>query len=152
MPLLTVPDERQSKAHNCGEAAVRCVLGFHAFAPDVLNKVRISSPRDGVDPLAVERFLSTLGLRTLAGSMSLADLRHYCDTGRPPIALIHRPGEDESHYVVVRGFSRGAVWFHDVDTGSQKASGAEWQAWWAAGDGRRGHLFPSWGIVAWPAA
>jgi predicted double-glycine peptidase len=148
--LCQLPDLRQDKSYNCGEAAVRCVLAYHSFAGSVLASVRVSSPVDGVDPLAVERVLATLGLRTLAGSMTTADLRHFADTNRPTICLVHPPGEPDSHWVVARGVSRGQVHYQDIFDGPARCSVPQWEAMWAASDGRRGHLFPSWGIVAWP--
>src|SRR5262245_56799149 len=105
MPVLILPGERQTRDYNFGEAAFRCLLGFSRFA---MRTVRLSSPVAGVDPLAIERYLSGLGLRTLAGSLTLADLR-LLTMDRPAICLIHQPGESESHWVVVRGVSRGRV-------------------------------------------
>jgi hypothetical protein len=149
--MLTIPPILQDKPDNCGEAAVRAVLAFHSFAPDFLARVKISCPRDGVDPLTIERYLSTnCGLRTLAGSMSVADLRHFCNDVRPVICLVHWPDSDESHYVITRGVSRGDVWYFDVETGDDRCRIDEWERAWSASDGRRGHLFPRWGIVSWP--
>jgi predicted double-glycine peptidase len=150
--LCAVPDLRQSETWNCGEAAVRCVLAYHQFAASVLASVRISSPIDGVDPLAVERFLAKLGLRTLAGNMKTADLRSLCDSLRPVVTLIHPADAHDSHWVVARGVSRGQVHYQDVAAGPSRCSVGAWEAMWVASDGRRGHPYESWGICAWPAA
>lgn len=144
--LLALPDVRQAQSWSCAEAAVRCVLGFHkiALAP------RFSTPHDGADPRQVEAEFRRLGLRVTSGEMTTDDLRHFAAAGKPPVCLVHWFGDPCSHYVVVRGVSRG-VWFHDVDTGPGRVSESAFTEAWRADDGRMPHPFRSWGIVAWPA-
>jgi predicted double-glycine peptidase len=144
--LLTIEDIRQDTPHGCGEAAVRAVLAFHQItgaAP------RISSPVDGVDPIALERALRKFGLRVMSGNMKLSDLKNCCDSLRPPICLVHWPDSSESHWIIVRGVSRGSVWFHDVETGPGRCRTDEWEKAWSANDGRMPFEYRNWAVVTW---
>lgn len=144
--LLALADLRQDTPHGCGEAAVRCVLAFFKIIATI---PRFATPQDGSDPRQLEAYLRRLGLRVMSGEMRAVDLRHFCDSGRPVIALVHWPDDRDSHYVVVRGISRGRVHFHDVETGPGSCSLREWDRAWSA-DGRI-ETFRRWGIVGWPA-
>lgn len=141
--LLTLPDVRQAADHDCGEAAVRCLLEFHG----ITAAVRLATRPHGTDPVQIESALRNMGFGVTAGEMSTDDLRHYCDRGRPVIALVHWPAGSDSHYVVVRGVSRNQVYYHDVLTGTGKTSRAEFDAAWHA-DGRVG-TYRRWGVCPW---
>ena len=77
----------------------------------------------------------------------MADLKHYCEDGRPVVVLVHWPDWQSSHYVAARGVSRGWVYYHCPIDGPGKCREAEFEAAWRA-DGRAAD-FESWGIVAW---
>ena len=141
--LLTLPDIRQTNNHDCGEAAVRCVLGFHG----IKAAVSLATEPHGTDPVQIESALRKIGMQVTAGEMSIDDLKHYCDTGRPVIALVHWPEGKDSHWIVVRGVSRSWVYYHDVESGSAKIKSADFDACWQA-DGRM-CSFRRWGITPW---
>ena len=142
--LLALSDIRQQSAHDCGEAATRVILAHQ----NITAAVRLATPQHGTDPTQIESALRRIGLLVTAGEMSIEDLRHYCDDSRPVIALVHWPTWEDSHFVCVRGVSRGRVYYHDVSDGPGKCSVNDWLAAWSA-EGRVG-TFRRWGIVAWP--
>ncbi len=146
MPLLALPDLRMESDFDCGETALRVVVAFHRV---VVPAVRVSLPRDGIDPLGLERAFRRLHFQVTSGEMTVADLRHFCQD-RPPVVLVHWPDAPDSHWVVVRGVSRGHVYYHDTDTGPGRLPLAEWDAAWGASDGRLPTGFRRWGICAWP--
>jgi len=141
--LLTLPDVRQAADHDCGEAAVRCLLEYHG----ITAAIRLATKPHGTDPIQIESALRRLGLGVTAGEMTVEDLRHYCDHNRPVIALVHWPTWEDSHWIVVRGVSRNTVYFHDVLAGTGKAPRSEFESAWHA-DGRVG-AYRRWGICAW---
>jgi len=141
--LLTLPDIRQKDTHDCGEAAVRCVLEFHG----ITAAVRLATRPHGTDPVQIESAFRNLGLGVTAGEMSVDDLRHFCGLNRPVIALVHWPKWSDSHYIVVRGVSRNTVYFHDVLEGPGKTQKADFEAAWHA-DGRVG-TYRRWGLSPW---
>jgi hypothetical protein len=143
--ILNLPNEIQRALHDCGDAAVKCVLGHHR----VVGAVSLSTPTDGTDPRQIEQAFRQLRMPCVSGEMSVADLRHFCDHSRPVICLVHWPRENDSHYVVARGVSRRWVYYHDVYHGPGKTREAEWLEAWRA-SGRMAEAFRHWGIAAGP--
>ena len=138
-----LPSHR-ANGHDCGDAAVRCVLRFHGLPA---GRVKLATPGDGADPSQIQAALAHAGLRVLAGTMTVPDLAHLCRTGRPVVCLIRRDGQ--GHYVVCSGVSRGRVHYHDPLSGVRAARTADWAAGWHD-LGRWGQAFRSFGIAAWP--
>lgn len=144
--LLNLPPTLQLEPHRCGDATAECILKFHKIrAP-----VRVATPTDGADPRLLEQLFRNLGLRVLSGEMEVWDLERFCNDRRPVIALVHWPGDASSHYVCVRGVSRGRVFVHDVEVGRRSARLDDWNRAWGANDGRNSRAFRQWGICAWP--
>jgi ABC-type bacteriocin/lantibiotic exporter with double-glycine peptidase domain len=141
--LLGLPDTRQKHDHDCGEAAVRCILAYHGIRANV----RMATPERGTAPEQIEATLKNIGMKVVSGEMSVADLRHFCDTLRPVVCCVHWPDDADSHWIVARGVSRGTVYYHDVADGPGKKSSAEFLTAWRAG-GRAG-VYRQWGICAW---
>ncbi len=144
--LLTLSDAvLQSGPHDCGEAAVRTLLAFEG----VVARAKFACQIDGTDARTLEGALRQIGLRVTSGEMSIEDLKHFTSTQRAVICLVTFP-PNASHWVVVRGVSRGRVYYHDPSYGLDVASSAEWDASWHAADDR-GHARPyrRWGIAAW---
>jgi hypothetical protein len=150
MPILDLPAVLQDRAKgfDCADAAAPCVLQFHRV---VGRRPRIGTPPDGADPRHLEGVLRHAHLRVISGEMDVADLDHFCRTGRPPICLVHWPGDPDSHYVVLRGVSKTGrhVFYHDVWDGRGRCSTPEFEAAWLA-RGRLNEAFRSWAIVAFP--
>lgn len=142
--LLPLPKVLQTKPHECARAAVQCILTYHG----IVAPVALSTPIDGADPREIEQFCRRLGLRVISGEMCVEDVRHFCNTWRPPICLIQWSGQD-SHYTVPRGVSRGRVYYHDVDSGYDSCREIDWCSAWQA-VGRIGETYKNWAIVAWP--
>lgn len=141
--LLTLPDIRQQSEFDCGEAAVKCVLAYHKISA----AVRLATPSHGTDPTQIEAALRNIGCGVVAGEMTVEDLWHFADVGRPVICLIHWPEGSDSHWVVTRGVSRGQVYYHDPIDGPSKASVKDFESAWKA-SGRVG-AFRRWGIAPW---
>lgn len=141
--LLNIPDIRQTEGHTCGDAAALCVLSFHNIAASF----RLATKQQGADPVSIESKLRQLGMNVVAGELSIGDLSHYCKSGRPVICLVHWPDGDDSHYVTVKGVSKGYVYFQDPESGPSKCKISEFQSAWEA-IGRIG-TYRNWGIVPW---
>lgn len=150
MPVLDLPRllQDREKGFDCADAAVAVVLRHHRVGG---RRPRLGTPPDGADPRVVEQALRHMCLRVASGEMDLADLGHFCRTGRPPICLVHWPGDPDSHYVVARGLSKTGrhVFYHDVWDGRGRCTAAEFEAAWAA-RGRLNEAFRQWAVVAWP--
>ncbi len=141
--LLALPTLIQAGEFDCGDTAARVVLQWHG----IKASVRMATPERGTSPEQIEATFKRIGLKVVSGEMSVADLRHFCDTLRPVICVVHWPGCVDSHYLVIRGVSRGWVYFHDVADGPCKKSVAEFLTAWSA-VGRAG-VYRNWGICAW---
>jgi len=141
--VLTVPNVRQAKEYDCGDAVAFCVLQFHR----VEAHFKLANPQQGTDPVSLETRLRNMGFEVLSGPAKIEDLKHFCDTKRPVITIVHWPDWDDSHYIVVRGVSRGYVYFHDPLEGPGKARVADFDRAWVA-YGRIG-VYRRWSIVAW---
>lgn len=156
--ILDLPDPRAKgrpiEGYECGDLAVRCVMRFHGLRQRE-RLVALSEPVHGADPASLTSFVvSPLGepLRWAHGSMTVPDLRHYADTGRPVLTLVQADtadGRTEGHYVVVAGVARRRVHYLDPFSGMRAMREAEWDTRWHD-TGRFGTLFRRWGLVAWP--
>ena len=141
--LLNIPDVRQAGDHDCGNAAAGAVLAFHK----VTATPRLATASHGTDPVQIEQYFRGLGFRVAAGEMRVEDLKHYCDNGRPVICLVHWPEGSDSHFVTVRGISRGWAYIMCPQEGSQKCRVADFEAAWRA-DGRLS-AFHQWAVCPW---
>ena len=141
--LLTLPDIRQQEGHTCGDAAALCVLAFHG----ITASFRLATKQQGADPVSIESKLRQIGLKVTAGESKIDDLRHYCDSGRPVICLVHWPDGEDSHYLTVKGVSKGYVYYQDPEEGPGKCKVKEFESSWSA-SGRIG-MYNKWAIVAW---
>jgi len=144
--MLELPDERQKGDHDCGEAAVACVLKY--FNASIAKK-KFATLQDGADPRQLEAALRLSGFNVLAGEMSVEELKHFIKTNRPVICLIKWENDAESHYAIVKGIEHKKVFIHDVQSGHVTVSLSKWQRMWLA-TGRMNEVFKRWGIVAWP--
>jgi ABC-type bacteriocin/lantibiotic exporter with double-glycine peptidase domain len=138
--LLALPMTMQNHAHDCGEAALRCVLSFYG----IKAAVRLATPERGTTPEQLENAMKSIGLRVVSGEMNICDLKHFCDTGRPVLAVVHWPDEEDSHWICIRGVSRGMVYYQDPAEGSRKKPVKEFLNSWYAG-GRVGP-YKTWAI------
>ncbi len=140
---LVLPDCRQEHDHDCGDAAVRCVLAWHK----IKATVRMATPERGTSPEQIESAFKRIGMQVVSGEMCLQNLRHFCEMKRPPIVVVHWPGHVDSHYVVVEGVTSRTVYYHDVADGKCKKLPAEFLTAWSAA-GRVGP-YKRWAIVGW---
>ena len=141
--ILKVPLSKTVSASDCFDVAASMVLGFHGAS----GLRRQSSTTDGVSPCHAVSSLRNFGVRVIEGSMEISDLKHYCDNGKPVMALVHWDGDHDSHWVVVVGVSRGKVWFCDSD-GRDSLPVFEFESQWLA-TGKLGEKYIHWGIVGY---
>lgn len=138
--LLKLPDIRQRDDFDCGAACVAAVLRFWGRVfPAVWS---LPNPVQGTTPDTIEAVLRAAGLSVLSGSLTVSDLRHFAESGRPilcPVAL--RGG----HWVVVRGVTGRRVYYHCPVDGESWVSGRDWDDLWA--DTSRTTSYLRWGIV-----
>ena len=144
VPLLTLPDVRQTAGHDCGEAAAKCVLEVY----QVVAKPKFATPIDGSDPRTLESWFRRLGFHVLSGEMTLDILKAICQQMRPVICLITPEGSD-SHYVTVKRVSRRGVYFQCPWDGPSSMSEADWLESWTAVD-RCGTRYSRWALACWP--
>lgn len=146
MPTIRkLPDIRQDGAHDCGHAAMRCVIEYHQ--PGAVVVVNLASPQWGMDPATMESlFRAKLSWNTSCGERTVDELEYYCNDGRPVITPIQLHGT--GHYVVVRHVTRNRVYYHDPVDGAGWMTVADWVASWR--DGGRWGEFNRFGLVAWP--
>lgn len=140
--LLDLRDIRQDHDHDCGVAA------FHTITDYLLERrpTLSADPMDGLHPFELEAALRKTGLRTISGSMTLADLAHHQRLFRPVACLIRTPYG--GHWVVSRGTTPSRVYVQDPDRGRVWFARKQWQAdWWDLD--RFATVFRSHGIAVW---
>lgn len=145
--MLTLPDERQRDTYDCGEAAVKCVLKYY----QINSSVKFATSVDGSDPRQLEAALRLAGLNVLAGEMTVADLKHFVKQKRPVVCLIWYDTSSTSHYVVVSGFIKNTIYYHDVYSGPECVGINKWNKMWMA-MGRMGETYMHWGMAVWNEA
>jgi ABC-type bacteriocin/lantibiotic exporter with double-glycine peptidase domain len=144
--LLTIPNVRQAAAHDCGAAAVSAVLQYHGLAP-ARWLTRLANPVQGMSPDTIEAVLWDALGHVASGTMSVPDLKHFCNTRRPVLCPVTF-ADGLGHWVVVRGVVRGAVYYHCPTDGPEKMSVAKWEGIWH--DSTPGSEYRTFGIMGWP--
>jgi predicted double-glycine peptidase len=117
--MIDVPDIRQTTGYTCGPAAVRAALAVHGwqFSERALEDAMGATPNAGTSPRGILAAMRTIGFAHTAGTMDLADLRHFTRRGVPVVALI-TGSAGIGHYVTVAGVDRWYVYFHDPAGGT----------------------------------
>lgn len=143
---IRLPDIRQADGHDCGEAAIRCVVQHHT--PGAAVVLNLATPHYGLDPATMESvFRGRLGWCVSAGERTLDELAYYANDGRPVVCPVQRHGT--GHYVVVGQVTGRRVYFHDPTDGPAWLTVTDWIAGWTD-EGRFGAEFWRFGLVAWP--
>lgn len=140
--LMQLPDRRQQTEHSCGHAAIDSVLSF--FNLPECGRVTLANAVDGMDPATVEAVLRSKGLSVLSGTMTVRDLKHLCDSGRPVLCPVSWAG---GHWVVVAGVERRGVYYQDPAEGPKRKGVQEFLNAWRDGN-RSGRHWVTWGIAA----
>jgi hypothetical protein len=138
--MLAIPDVRQALDYDCGTAAVDAVCRF--FGKRERGPVPLANPIQGMGPQTVEAVLRSRGFRVLSGSMTVRDLKHLTDTGRPVLCPVDLFG---GHWVVVSGVARLQVAFHCPTDGPRTLKAAAWLPVWKDRS-HDGHQYDQWGI------
>jgi ABC-type bacteriocin/lantibiotic exporter with double-glycine peptidase domain len=143
----TLPDYKQSDDHDCGRAVIVSVLLLSGWKRELAESFVLNVPCDewyGTRPEAIETALR-LYFHTLAGEMTLDDLRHFTRTGRPVICAVN------DHWIGVDQVQRRHVVYMNPSTGKhEQKTIAKFSEWWH--DRGRFSRFQNFGIVAWPSS
>lgn len=142
--MLTIPDVRQGEDYDCGAACIDAVRKFYSVRA---KAEKLANPVQGMDPATVEAILRASGFDVLSGTMTIRDLKHLTDNGRPVICPIDMYG---GHWVVVAGVARLKVTFMDSALPRDKPnpcvlSANAWAARWQDKNWL-GHSYNRWGI------
>lgn len=141
--MIALPDIRQKGTYDCGAACVDTVfaaLGIRASAA----LLGLSNGIQGTAPDTVEAMLRAARLPVVSGTMTVKDLKHFTDDGRPVICPITLP--DGGHWVVVRGVARLIVHLQCPVDGPMTRTVKQWMGIWSDRS-RSGQLFDRWGIA-----
>ncbi len=106
---LDLPGYCQLDSYGCGAVAgVMALKHFKPSASFTAFYARVSPlPANGTATYRLLRTLRQSGLRVRERhDLAFADLCAAIDAGSPVIVVIHNPGEEESHWVVVYGYGR----------------------------------------------
>lgn len=139
--ILGVPDVRQEQDFDCGAAAIDAVARF--FSVRERGPVALANRVQGMAPDTVCAVLRSLGFDLLYGRMTVRDLRHLCNSGRPVLCPVAKNG---GHWVVVRGVEGMRVFLHDPEDGPIDVSARLFASMWADTT-ELGHEFRSWGCA-----
>lgn len=141
---MTLPDVRQTEDHGCGDAVLDAVFKFFG----VKDRASLANAVQGMAPDTVEAVLWSAGFRVLSGHMTVRDLKHLTDSGRPVICPTAMYG---GHWVVVCGVARLRVTFTDSAVpkdlpNPRTLPAAEWTAQWRD-TSRSAVEYDKWGIA-----
>jgi predicted double-glycine peptidase len=135
--MIDIPDIRQQTGYTCGPAAVRAALsavGLDFSEADLTAAMKTTAA--GTSPRSMVAAMLTMGFDFTAGTMDLADLRHFTHRGYPVVALV--TGLDGAgHYVTVAGMDRRDVHLHDPAHGALSFRRAAFLDRWCDGDWRQ---------------
>ncbi len=140
--ILKLPDIRQRYDYDCGLAALDCAF---AAAGIRTAAVFLANPIQGTAPDTVEALARVAGVPVLAGQMSVDDLQHFGNTGRPVLCPITLP-DGAGHWVVSAGVLRGKVHYQDPLSGPQKLWGVDWLVRWQDRT-NSGQVYSRWGVA-----
>lgn len=142
--MIEVPDIRQNGDYDCGDAAIDAALG--AIGAKRPRGTRLANPVQGMGADTVAAILRGCGLKVWAGPVltGIEGLRHLTRAGLPVLCCISERG---GHWVVVRGVSRGRVYFQDPAAGPTSRPVGAWLGVWHDSEAESGHHYDRWGIA-----
>lgn len=146
---MWVKTVRQGNCYHCAQACVSAVSLAHGLPMVDVGTLLPGTPHDGTNPQSIEAAFRIHGFNVIAGTLSVADLRHFTRTERPVICLVqHEDGE--GHYVVVDSIKRNWVQVMDPASGRYATKLPSWVDSWVDVD-RYGVRYVRWGLVAYPS-
>jgi hypothetical protein len=106
---LSLPGYVQTNSYGCG--AVAAVMVARYFKPHLefgrVYEAVAPAPQTGAGRTRIVRALRACGLQVRAGHrFRFEDLCQAIDAGSPVLAVIHSPGADCRHWVVLYGYRR----------------------------------------------
>jgi len=114
---LDVPFVKQTD-NGCGPASVAMVVQYWQSKPGGSTRVTSSvteieralqpDAKQGVRASAMQQYFTRNGYRAVAFAGVWADLERELEQGRPLIAALKPPGDNQLHYVVVAGVDDGS--------------------------------------------
>ena len=121
--LLEFPELRQTYNYDCGAAALSSVLAYYGIdvREDYLMHIA-KTVEDGTTTNGMVAALQYYGLETVAGVMSIDDLKQAIDSGWPIIIalqayrdkpILYPDDWDDGHYVVVIGYNGRRIFCED---------------------------------------
>jgi predicted double-glycine peptidase len=125
--LLDIPDVRQRSDYDCGRAALRAVFGFWGVTYPKRH-AGLTNPEQGTHPDTAGAILRDAGFRLIEGSASVDILAAFTRAGWPVLSVMTQAGG--GHWVVVRGVSRGRVYYHCPSHGPRSMPAAEFESRW----------------------
>jgi len=128
--ILRVPLTRQTSEYTCGVAVMQSLLYYldddDDYSEETLAKELKADPAEGTSYRAMADFAVSKGYRVeVRTGMSLDELRHYIDEGKPVVVLIQAWAEspvdysrdwEDGHYAVAIGYDRENIYFMDPST------------------------------------
>lgn len=147
IPMLAVPDVRQSTPYSCGAAAVQALLSYYGIDQREAELMQQLSthPEQGTSPEAISRLLQSLGFEVeIRQGSTLAEVHQELQEGRPVIldGQAWREGEelklpwsevwDSGHYMVAVGLDSRYLYLEDPSLLGQRGriSRQEWMDRW----------------------
>jgi len=141
--MIDLPDIRQVDRWDGGYAAVTSVLQYFG-RPDPDSRCSAFAENDA-EPEDVALVIRQHDLNVVYGTMDLLDLKHHCSRGRPTICFVQL--NDDSHYIVCRGISRGKVHVQCPQRGRLSIADGEFlRQWWGL---TRRSKHSQFGIAVW---
>lgn len=142
--LLDLPGYLQKESFDCGSCSCRIVYEFLWKKRPLreFSSLLGTNGLNGTDIRAIEAFFRKEGFAVTVGEMSIEDLRHHANLGRPVICCV------KDHYLVSRGVYRGRVYVADPATGYDSYSIQEFRNIWFDSE-RFGFHYYQFGLAIW---
>lgn len=146
--ILDTPEFRQGDDWDCGAAFLEILFGFHGVTRPRWVK-KLANPVEGMQPDTIAAAIWAVFDRpAIYGPMTIPILRGFLADGKPVGCPVIFPGDDEGHWVCVRGIERGRVHLQDPSRGRISRTFADWLAMWKDAEGS---VYQQWGVTGWPS-
>jgi hypothetical protein len=146
--ILDTPDCRQRDDYSCGAVCLEILFRYHGVGRPRWVGL-LPSPHDGLQPDAVKAAAYAVLGNVLAGPMTVGILKGLVADGKPVLCPVTLPGDACGHWLVVRGVTRGRVYYSCPLTGHQSMPLAAWAAAWRDEPAEQS-IYNNWGVTGWP--
>lgn len=144
---LVVPLVEQTNDYGCGASCLEMLFRYYE-KPVPRDLSKIANPAHGLQPGGISAILQRSWGHYSSSRMTIGILKGYVRDKKPVICAITPEDWQDSHWVVVSGFTARLICYACPVNGHQTLPWEKFEQCWR--DSEKGSAWNMWGISSWP--